>query len=247
MAGYAQSMHEVWLDDLAIQKFSEGIPGVSAKKNAGGEPITIANTAYTHGIGVQSTSVLSFYLKGNATGFTAAVGVDDLGNKSLAHHFYVLGDGKVLFESGAMKWGDLPKQVQVELKGIQRMGLLVMVEDAGYTKVYSNWADAKIDMRGNTLPLTTPNTDEKYLLTPPSLITPKINSAKVFGATPGNPFLYTIASTGAKPLHFFADHLPAGLSLDPETGTISGRVNQRGDYLVLIRAKNKFGEAKKEK
>jgi alpha-galactosidase len=47
-------------------------------------------------------------------------------------------------------------------------------------------------------------------LTPPSPTTPRINSAKVFGATPGNPFLYTIASTDAKPLHFFADHLPAG-------------------------------------
>lgn len=245
VTAYTQSIHEVWLDELVIQKFSEGIPGVSAKKNAGGEPITIANNAYSRGIGVQSTSVLSFYLQGNATGFTAAVGVDDLGNKTLAHHFFVLGDGKVLFESGAMKWGELPKKIQVELKGVQRMGLLVMVEDAGHTKVYSNWADAKIDMRGNTLPLTTPNVDKKYLLTPPSPKTPKINSAKVFGATPGNPFLYTIASTGARPMDFFADHLPAGLSLDRKTGIISGRVRQRDNYYVQLRAKNKFGEAKK--
>ncbi len=244
--GYTQSIKEMWLDDLVIQKYSEGIPGVNAKQNAGGEPITMVKNTYQHGIGVQSTSVLSFYLKGNATGFSATVGVDDLGNRILSHQFYVLGDGKILFESGEMKWGDLPKKVQVDLSGIQRMGLLVMVEDQGYTKVYTNWADAKIAMKGDAVPLTTPNLDEKYILTPPSQPTPKINSAKVFGATPGNPFLYAIASTGAKPMQFFADQLPAGLSLDQATGIISGRVNQRGNYLIMIRAKNKFGEAKEE-
>ena len=244
--GYTQSTHEIWLDDLVIQKYSEGIPGVSAKQNAGGETITMVNNTYQHGIGVQSTSVLSFYLKGNATVFTASVGVDDMGNKILSHQFYVLGDGKILFESGDMKWGDLPKKIQVDVRGIQRMGLLVIVDDPGYTKVYTNWADAKIAMIGDAMPLTTPNLDVKYILTPAPLQTPKINSAKVFGATPGNPFLYTIASTGSKPMHFFADNLPSGLSLNHETGIISGKVNQRGNYSVQLRAKNKFGEAKKE-
>ena len=244
--GYAQSIHEIWLDDLVIQKYSEGIPGISAKKNGGGETMTMVKKTYQRGIGVQSTSVLSFLLNGNATEFTASVGVDDMGNKILKHRFYVLGDGKILFESGDMKWGDLPKNIKVNLRGVQRMGLLVMVEDQGYTKVYTNFADAKISMIGDAKPLTTPNVDEKYILTPPSPKTPQINSAKVFGATPGNPFLYTIASTGSRPIQFFADNLPAGLTIDHETGTISGKLTQRGIYLVQLRAKNKFGEAKKE-
>ena len=244
--GYAQSIHEIWLDDLVIQKYSEGIPGISAKKNGGGETMMMVKKTYQRGIGVQSTSVLSFLLNGNATEFTASVGVDDMGNKILKHQFYVLGDGKILFESGDMKWGDLPKNIKVNLRGVQRMGLLVTVEDQGYTKVYTNFADAKISMIGDAKPLTTPNVDEKYILTPPSPKTPQINSAKVFGATPGNPFLYTIASTGSRPIQFFADNLPAGLSIDHETGTISGKLTQRGIYLVQLRAKNKYGEAKKE-
>ena len=244
--GYAQSIHEIWLDDLVIQKYSEGIPGISAKKNGGGETMTMVKKTYQRGIGVQSTSVLSFLLNGNATEFTASVGVDDMGNKILKHRFYVLGDGKILFESGDMKWGDLPKNIKVNLRGVQRMGLLVTVEDQGYTKVYTNFADAKISMIGDAKPLTTPNVDEKYILTPPSPKTPQINSAKVFGATPGNSFLYTIASTGSRPIQFFADNLPAGLTIDHETGTISGKLTQRGIYLVQLRAKNKFGEAKKE-
>ena len=81
--GYAQSIHEIWLDDLVIQKYSEGIPGISAKKNGGGETMTMVKKTYQRGIGVQSTSVLSFLLNGNATEFTASVGVDDMGNKIL--------------------------------------------------------------------------------------------------------------------------------------------------------------------
>jgi alpha-galactosidase len=164
--------------------------------------MTMVKKTYQRGIGVQSTSVLSFLLNGNATEFSASVGVDDMGNKILKHQFYVLADGKILFESGDMKWGDLPINIKVNLRGVQRMGLLVTVEDQGYTKVYTNFADAKILMIGNAVPLTTPNLDEKYILTPPSPKTPQINSAKVFGATPGNPFLYTIVSTGSKPIEF---------------------------------------------
>ena len=38
---YAQSINEIWLDDLVIQKYSEGIPGISAKKNGGGETMAM--------------------------------------------------------------------------------------------------------------------------------------------------------------------------------------------------------------
>ena len=43
-----------------------------------------------------------------------------------------------------------------------------------------------------------------YILTPPAPKTPRINSAKVFGATPGAPFLYCIAATGERPMTFKA-------------------------------------------
>ena len=97
---HAQSINEIWLDDLEIKKYSEGIPGISAKQNGGGETMTMVKKTYQRGIGVQSTSVLSFLLNGNATEFSASVGVDDMGNKILKHQFYVLADGKILFEKG---------------------------------------------------------------------------------------------------------------------------------------------------
>lgn len=239
---YGQKTNAVWMDDLNIRTFSEGIPAVLAKTSGSGEAISIKGTRYSRGVGVNSTSVLSFLLNGNALEFSAVVGVDDNGVKNLPHRFYVIGDRKILFESGTMKWGDEPRKVKVNLAGVKRLGLLVIVE-LGITKTYSNWADARFIMKGQELPLNIPNTDERIILTPAAGKAPKINSAAVFGARPGNPFLYTIAATGDRPIVFSADNLPAGLQIDAKTGIITGKVAAKGEYTATLKAKNSSGEA----
>ena len=235
----------VWLDDLEIKTFSDGIPGIAAKNITNGDSIKMRGTYFDRGIGVQTISVLSFYLNENAKQYTAVVGADDTGNKVLPIKFFVIGDRKILFESGEMMVGDTPKKVDVSLKGIKRLGLLVTDDVGGHNNTYSNWANAKFEMSGDSLPEQIPNLSEKYILTPPSGVAPKINSAKIFGAIPGNPFLYTIAATGKRPIHFLVDNLPKGLTIDSITGIISGKVKQRGTYLATLKVKNAFGEASK--
>lgn len=82
-----------------------------------------------------------------------------------------------------------------------------------------------------------------YMLTPPSGEIPKINGPKIYGARPGHPFLFTISATGLRPVRFGATGLPAGLSLDEETGIITGKVEKSGNYEVLLRAQNDRGES----
>lgn len=241
----AQHTKTIWLDDLAIKSFSEGIPAVLPKTNAAGDSMKINGSYYTHGVGVNSTSVLSFYLNGNATEFSSMVGVDDRGVKNLPHKFYVIGDKKILFESGEMKLGDAPKAVKVNINGIQQLGLLALV-DMEVNRTYANWANAQFLMKNEALPQALPNNNEKYILTPLPDKKPRINSAKIFGARPGNSFLYTIATTGERPISFSVTNLPNGLSVDEKTGIISGNVTQKGIYKTTLKAKNAFGEAQKE-
>lgn len=243
--GYAQQTSSVWMDDLSIRTFSEGIPAVLAKTSGSGDAIRMKGRSYSRGVGVNSISVLSFLLNGNAVTFSAVVGVDDMGRKDLAHRFYVIGDRKILFESREMKWGDAPREVKVNLTGIKRLGLLVTVDPA-IAKTYANWADARFTMKGGQLPMNIPNTDERIMLTPAAGKAPKINSAAVFGARPGNPFLYTIASTGDRPILFSATNLPAGLQVDVQTGIISGKVSLPGKYTAMLKAKNSAGESLKQ-
>ena len=71
--------------------------------------------------------------------------------------------------------------------------------------------------------------------------TPRILGATVVGATPGSPFLYTISATGQAPLTFTATGLPAGLSIDASSGTISGTTPAAGSYPIDVTVSNGSG------
>ncbi|MFI3321869.1 MAG: putative Ig domain-containing protein [Rikenellaceae bacterium] len=87
-----------------------------------------------------------------------------------------------------------------------------------------------------------------YILTPKASETPQINSATLFGVRPLHPFLYTIAATGSRPIEFSVEGLPDGLTLNPNTGVISGTIisNETKSYNVVLKAKNNKGEASQD-
>jgi alpha-galactosidase len=240
--GFSQKSNPRWLDDLKIKSYSEGIPAVLGKTNAAGDAMMINGVPYARGVGVNGTSIMAFYLDGHASEFSALAGVDDKAVSGRTYTFYVIGDEKILFQSKKMTQGEKPEPVLVKLSGIKRLGLLVLVDERT-TKTYANWANAKFIMHGDHLPDTMPNDGKRYILTPPSPKSPRINAAKIFGVRPGNPFLYTVSATGERPMHFSALNLPAGLSLDPATGIITGKITQRGQYITTISAANHLGKS----
>jgi alpha-galactosidase len=84
------------------------------------------------------------------------------------------------------------------------------------------------------------------ILTPALGPAPRINGARVLGVRPGSPFLFRIPATGDRPMAFGAEHLPAGLTVDPGTGIITGTVQERGSYSVMLKASNSKGAASRE-
>jgi alpha-galactosidase len=70
---------------------------------------------------------------------------------------------------------------------------------------------------------------------------PSIHGPKIYGARPGNPFLYTIPVTGQRPITYTAKGLPAGLKLDSQIGHITGAIAKRGEYKVALSVKNAKG------
>ncbi len=236
----AQKTTELWLDDLPISSFSDGIPSVFGKSR-GADSFQMSNIKYCRGLGINTTGVLVFELNGHALEFTALAGPDDKANAAMVASFYVIGDKKILFSSIDMKAGDAPKSVKINLKGINRLGLLV-TNNEDVQRNFSNWADAKMVMMADHLPKPIANSDEKYILTPQSSPKPRINSPRIFGARPGNPFLFAIVASGEKPMQFEAEKLPAGLSLDQKTGIITGTVLNPGRYAARMKARNQLGE-----
>jgi alpha-galactosidase len=241
----AQGTNQIWLDDLDIPAFSDGIPGVSTKTCASGEPIQLGGVKYSRGLGISQIGLMVFQLDGYATQFSAIVGADDNANKATETNIFILGDKKILFESGPMKVGDVPKKININLTGVKRFGILVKTE-ASSQKFYSDIANAQFTMLENKMPQPIANDGERYILTPAVAKTPRINSPKIFGAKPGNPFLFTVVATGESPISYSVDHLPNGLTIDSKTGIITGVLNKKGTYLVTMKANNNFGAAQKQ-
>ncbi len=76
--------------------------------------------------------------------FEALVGIDDEERSADgAVEFVLVGDGRELWRSGALKKADGAKPVKVEIKGVGRLTLRVArVGEGG--RLHADWVDAKL-------------------------------------------------------------------------------------------------------
>jgi len=238
----------VWLDDLNLGAAVQGWGDPGKNKSNEGHDLTIGGQKFEHGFGTHAESVLYIDLNNAVQSFSASVGVDgEITSPAASIEFFVVGDGKTLWQSGVMKAGEQAKHFTVDLAGVKT--LLLKVGDAGDGISYdhADWADAKFETAADAkLETMSAPLEPAIILTPAAPRTPRINGAEVFGVRPGSPFLFTIPATGDRPMTFAADDLPEGLKLDAGTGIISGRVDKKGEYAVTLRAKNALGKAKKK-
>ena len=72
---------------------------------------------------------------------------------------------------------------------------------------------------------------------------PRFNGPARVGVRPGTPLAYSLPVSGERPMSFAAKNLPGGLSLEPNSGIITGKLNQPGEYHFQAAAKNAAGRA----
>jgi hypothetical protein len=108
-----------------------------------GKPLTINGTRYATGLGVHAFSALEYPIAKQCRTFTATVGLDDeidTQSKYGSVVFQVFTDNLKVFDSGVMRGTTPAKTVSVNVKGTQRLRLVVT--DAGDNKYYdhADWA-----------------------------------------------------------------------------------------------------------
>lgn len=239
----------LWLDELDLSTMDVGWGAPQARKSVEGHPLRIAGKEFERGVGTHAISTFMIRLDGKGKRFSAYVGVDDETRDKASVRFHVLGDRSVLWDSDVMKKDSTAKKVDIDVRNVRVLGLLVTDADDGIDYDHADWCDAKVEM---TSPLTKqqlavpPTRPKPYILTPRAPEKPRINGAKVFGVRPDNPFLYTIAATGRRPMWFGVKNLPKGLSVDSLSGRITGALSKRGDYTVTLVARNALGRAERE-
>ncbi|MCD6332162.1 MAG: NPCBM/NEW2 domain-containing protein, partial [Bacteroidales bacterium] len=246
MMGACQSENTIRLDEMDITAMTTGWGKPVMNQTVLRKPLTVADVTYKNGVGTHAVSTFLLDLNRKGKILSGKVGVDDEATDKASVEFMLLGDRKILWESGTIHRGDSAASFNVSLRGIQQLGLLVTDAGDGINYDHADWLDVQLTFRGLPPSASVRVAEEPYLLTPPAPPTPRINGPKVYGIRPGSPFLYRIPCTGERPVHFEADNLPEGLSLQTETGIITGSVTQRGTYLATLKAKNSRGSTQRE-
>jgi alpha-galactosidase len=244
--GCAQA-ETVWLSSLdlsrATQDWGEPQRDLSVEKH----PLSIAGRKFEKGFGTHAVSEFAIDLSGGSDRFTAWVGVDDEPSGGVGSvQFFVFGDGKKLWESPIVHGGEAARQVDVDVKGIKLLVLQVGAGGEGISYDHADWADAKFEVSGAKPAAATAPKEEPVVLTPKASPKPRINGAKVFGVRPNRPFFFKVAATGTKPLQYAAEGLPRRLTIDPQTGLITGHIGRVGTYIVRLRVSNKLGSASRD-
>ena len=249
--GAALSVHAatVRLDELDLTAMTAGWGKPQTNLSVTQKPLAIGGQKFEHGVGTHAESFVAIQLDGKVTSFTAKVGVDDNASNAVASvEFIVSGDDRELWRSGVCKWGEPPRECRVKLAGVKLLELEVTDADDGIKSDHADWADAAFEFAG-AAPQTAKNVEpaeEAVILTPPAPREPCINGPKVYGVRPGSPFLYRIPSTGERPMQFSAKNLPVGLTLDSQSGIITGKISAAGTNRVTLVAHNKFGAMQRE-
>lgn len=210
-------------------------------KTATNRPFAVAGQAFAKGLGMQADNRTAIDVRG-ATRFVAFVGVDDATESTLPVRIEVQLDGRIAW-GREMKRGEPAAAIDVAIRGAKTLVLVCRDLGNNDTQALVDWVDAQVEVEGDKPASVAPPAlvESPVILTPKPGAAPRINGPRVFGVRPGNPFLYQIPATGERPVKFSADGLPAGLTLDAQTGRITGRVAAAGTHRVTLKASNARG------
>ncbi len=130
--------------------------------------------------------------------------------------------------------------VPVNLSAGQNVGYPISFSDTSRISIQYTFTETKTRKTISTTEVT------PYILTPAVGAHPRINGARVFGVRPGSPFIFKIPATGKAPLTYQVQNLPKGLTVDAQTGIITGAIAARGEYKINFVVKNGAGQAKRD-
>ena len=138
--------------------------------------LTIRGKVFEKGLGTHAPSFFSTNLNGNGLWFRATIGLDDesirplndtikrkeiessgyyyngdlnqVGNKLRGSvRFNIIGDDRLIYSSGWLSHSTAPLDIEVDIKGIQKLTFQTEHGDDGSAGDHANWADARLILK----------------------------------------------------------------------------------------------------
>ncbi|MBY8852071.1 NPCBM/NEW2 domain-containing protein, partial [Saccharothrix sp. MB29] len=110
-----------------------------------GGPLTSAGGVPAKGLGVHAPSEVAVHLGGACRSFGAMLGLDDETTSPGSVVFQVVGDGRVLHDSGVVRGGEPGRAASVDTTGVRTLVLRVTDAGDGRNFDHADWADARLD------------------------------------------------------------------------------------------------------
>ena len=235
----------IWLETLDLSLMDQGWGTPQAAHSVDNHPLTLHGAVYPHGIGTHADSEWTIDLKGRARRFASVVGVDDDSGDKGSVVFVIWVDGKEVKRSEAMRGGAVPAVLSVDLQGAKEMVLAVEDAGDGIDHDHADWAGAMLTLmpgEGASPVAVRPPDEPAPPIAKDTSPQPTIHPPRIVGATPERPFLFRIPATGTEPLRFSVKNLPPGLSLNPDTGIITGSLASAGRTNVEVTVQGPNGQ-----
>mgnify|MGYP006277447157 CR=1 FL=1 len=245
------------LEDLDLSNMQQSWGEPRAAKTVLDKPLKVHGKVYEHGVGTHAFSIITIDLKGAALSIKAMGGVDEeilekidenMAGKSRVR-FLVFVDRKPAYEGDTICVFDEPCEIDVDLKGAERLDLVVENVEFSLDFDHADWLDAFfiLDPESSLVPasLPRPDTPSMGILTPKQPDSPRINAPGHIGAGANREFLYYVPVAGKKPMNIDVKGLPDGLRFNSGKGVIEGESGNPAEYELEIEAENSAGRDKK--
>lgn len=146
------------VENMDIRELKQAQGQAIRNKTATGNPLTVFGAKFERGIGTESNSVFAIDLNGPAQAFIAQVGIDDEVGKKGSVVFQIWGDGKLLSKTGLIRGGERADTISANLKGVQRLVLVVTDAGDGSEGDHANWLRPELFLLGDarSLPKAVP-------------------------------------------------------------------------------------------
>ncbi len=241
----AAAQTNAWrLENADLSRMSSGWGKALANVSIQEKRLSVGGRAFERGVGTHASSTLRLDLHGTATRFQAWVGVDDeVGAGRGSVIFRVVADGRRLYDSAILRGGEPARRVDVDVRGCRILTLSALPSDDGIDFDHADWCDAVITHTGAPPMPVAPPKEAFVRLTPPTPRQPRINWPRLFGVRPGSPILFTVPTSGERPMRFRAHGLPAGVTIDAATGAFRGSIAAEGEWPVRVTATNRRGSS----
>jgi nitrous oxidase accessory protein NosD len=134
------------LSTLSWASATTGYGTIQLNKSINGNTLTLNGTTYSTGIGTHAPSTIVYNLDGDYSTFVSDVGIDaeedGVGNGYV--DFQVIGDGKVLFDSGVLT-NDQVDHIDISVAGVQQLELVANEGIANNNNYdHADWAGAML-------------------------------------------------------------------------------------------------------